>query len=101
MMGKNQLLTYLHSSISNSKLFQTPNPHKQDSKVIPQQMFITTYIVFHTGTLSPKNSAKKLCSPNSSTKPAKKYHAPFIFHSIQRLTLFHKQPDSKSYFPKS
>lgn len=68
-MGKNQLLTHLHSNISNSKLFQSPDPHKQDSKVIPQQMFITTYIVFHTGTISvPEEQCQEALQPKFLNK---------------------------------
>lgn len=64
MIGKNQLLTHLHSNISNPKLFQSSNPHKQDSKVILQQMFITTYIVFHIGTISvPEEQCEEALQP--------------------------------------
>lgn len=67
-MGKNQLLTPSCSNRDNLKLFQSPNPHKQDSKAIPQQMLITTYIVLHTGTISvPEEQCQEALQPRFLT----------------------------------
>lgn len=101
-MGKNQLLTDLHSfQYKQSKIISVPK-HKQDSKVIPQQTFITTDRVFHTDTIFvPEGQYQEaLCSSDSLTQPSNKRHAPFIFHSIYKQPLRHKT-DSKSYFSTS
>lgn len=67
--GKEPAAHALAFQLSNSKLFQSPNPHKQDSKVILQQMFISTYKVFHTGTISvPEEQCQEALQPKLLNK---------------------------------